>query len=486
MAHLHSVYDTDNHFSINPITRAIRNEATEKTSLVQHDHDSERFTFELPRFVEGHDMSLCDKVEVHYINIGKDGKSEDVYIVDDVSTSPEDDSVVIFSWLISGNATKYAGSLHFLIRFVCLDGDNIEYAWHTAIYSDITIADGMNNGEAVITEYSDVLEAWKQEIFADFSIALETERNAAVAEIEAKGAETLATIPEDYTKLVEKVNRTTKRTTNLEHCIVSDSKVTYSSVTDYCDVPEGVAPYAEVNMIGGMTYRDSDTNTLYNMKVLSVDSYDNDANSVGSIAIPEAVQALEGYGSGIDAKHCNRIEWDEDGTCHFVTAVVRKTFVGEYREGWTYSPLGSNDIGDNQFCRCKIGDLGLAIDEAIVSNRFDQAYIGSSTTDVGVNIINSSAYGNCGVYIRIPGMTSIYDYLAQLSAWAAEGNPLTVEFALAVPIYEEIGDLITVDNYLKVVEGGYIRFYAENNETVPSKVTFTRKGTTVDVSEVGV
>lgn len=164
MGHLHDVRDSDTRFRINEITKEITNTASIKSKLIQYDHDSERFTFELPRFVEGHDMSLCDKVEVHYINIGKEGKSEDVYIVDDVSPSPEDDSVVIFSWLISGNATKYAGSLHFLIRFVCLDGDNIEYAWHTAIYSDITIADGMNNGEAVITEYSDVLEAWKQDL----------------------------------------------------------------------------------------------------------------------------------------------------------------------------------------------------------------------------------------------------------------------------------------------------------------------------------
>lgn len=171
MAHLHGVYDTDNHFSINPITREIRNGATEKTKLIQNDHNSERFTFEIPRFVESHDMSLCDKIEVHYINVAADkvNKSEDVYLVKDMQISPEDDSVLIFSWLISGNATQYVGSLNFLVRFVCLDGDEIKYAWHTAIYSRTTIADGINNGEAVIAEYSDVLEKWKQEIFAEIA-----------------------------------------------------------------------------------------------------------------------------------------------------------------------------------------------------------------------------------------------------------------------------------------------------------------------------
>lgn len=168
MAHLHSVYDSDMHFSINPITREIRNES-EKNSLVQYDHDSERFTFEIPRHVEGHDVTLVDKVEVHYINIDATAKQESkgLYLVDDVQISPEDNNVVIFSWLISGNATKYAGSLHFLIRFICLNGETIEYAWHTEIFKEITVSNGMNNGEAIIAEYPDVLEAWKKDVLGE-------------------------------------------------------------------------------------------------------------------------------------------------------------------------------------------------------------------------------------------------------------------------------------------------------------------------------
>lgn len=168
MAHLHSVYDSDAHFKINQSTREITN-TTAKTKLVQFDHNSERFTFEMPRFVEDHDMTLCDKVEVHYINVAADksGKSEDVYPVDDMQASPADDSVAIFSWLISANATKYAGTLNFLIRFVCLNGATIEYAWNTAIFKDITVDNGMDNGEAVIEEYCDILEAWKSEFLIE-------------------------------------------------------------------------------------------------------------------------------------------------------------------------------------------------------------------------------------------------------------------------------------------------------------------------------
>lgn len=166
MSHKHRVYDSDSHFSINAITRAIKNESSKKTTLIQGDHNSERFTFEVPRLVEGHDMSLCDKIEVHYINISSANKADtsaDVYIVNDMQISPnaEDEDVVIFSWLISGNATKYAGSLSFMIRFICLEGSTITYLWNTAVSSDIFIGNGINNSEVLLATYTDVLEAWK-------------------------------------------------------------------------------------------------------------------------------------------------------------------------------------------------------------------------------------------------------------------------------------------------------------------------------------
>jgi hypothetical protein len=75
--------------------------------------------------------------------------------------------MLVFSWRISGNATKYAGILSFRIQFLCLEYDNrISYAWHTDIFKDIIISDGFDNAEAVVEQYSDVLEAWKQELEA--------------------------------------------------------------------------------------------------------------------------------------------------------------------------------------------------------------------------------------------------------------------------------------------------------------------------------
>lgn len=181
LEHRHYVFDSDPHFSIDPITRAITNQSKEKTKLIQYDHNSERFTFEIPRYVEGHDMSLSNRVEIHYINISGSStdKNEDVYICEDKQLNEENGDKVVFSWLISRNATIYAGKLNFLVKFICSEEDKITYAWNTAIFTDITIANGMNNGEPIVEEYSDILQQWYDKLVSlnvvDNELSLESE-----------------------------------------------------------------------------------------------------------------------------------------------------------------------------------------------------------------------------------------------------------------------------------------------------------------------
>lgn len=168
MAHIHGVSDSDTHFIIDPITRVMKNETSKKTTLILGDHNSERFTFELPRHIEGHDMSTCNKVEVHFMNVDAETRqtSKGIYIVDDFQIDPNDQLKVSCSWLISQTATKYKGVLNFVVRYTCGTDDNIDYVWSTAIYSSVTVADGICNTENVLAEYIDVLEAWKAELYS--------------------------------------------------------------------------------------------------------------------------------------------------------------------------------------------------------------------------------------------------------------------------------------------------------------------------------
>lgn len=151
MAHKHSVYDTSLHFIIDGNTRLVKNSTEAKVTLVQYDHNSERITFELPRYIDGHDMSLCTDAQVHYINIERktNRESTGVYECDDLQIAPDDENVVICSWLISKNATMFVGSLFFVIKFICSEDREITYCWNTARHTGLSVTDGIYNGEDV-------------------------------------------------------------------------------------------------------------------------------------------------------------------------------------------------------------------------------------------------------------------------------------------------------------------------------------------------
>lgn len=165
MAHTHNITDSDQCFVIDPITRSITSNS-DKVKLIQRDHNSERFTFACPRFIEDHDMLLCDSILVQYANIDKKTKEEscDVYSVKDVKLGT-DKNMIEFSWLISETATAYVGPLRFLIEFMCFGEDNnTVYSWHTEIFKGITVAAGMNNKQAIVEKYPDVLTQLEDKI----------------------------------------------------------------------------------------------------------------------------------------------------------------------------------------------------------------------------------------------------------------------------------------------------------------------------------
>ena len=166
MAHEHIVIDTDTHFTIDENTRLI-SIASGQTKVMQGDHRSERITFELPRLIDSHDMTLCNEVQIHYINIGSAGDqvTEDVYDVVDLKVSPENEKLVVFSWLIDGNATRFAGLLNFAIKFKCIAADGtVDYVWGTEIYREFDVGESLDNGNAVAEAYSDILAAWEARI----------------------------------------------------------------------------------------------------------------------------------------------------------------------------------------------------------------------------------------------------------------------------------------------------------------------------------
>ena len=163
MPHRTKIKDKDPFFEVDAITRMIKPKSTSKTTVIQYDHNSERFTFSLPRTIEGHDMMESTKAEVHYVT-AKD-ETPGLYVMEDLHIDPEDESKVICTWLLSQNVTIEPGAIKFSLRFSCVGEDGeILYAWNTAPYVGISVAPGIYNADVIIEQYADILEQWYREI----------------------------------------------------------------------------------------------------------------------------------------------------------------------------------------------------------------------------------------------------------------------------------------------------------------------------------
>lgn len=250
--HSHLMNDSDSYFVIDPTTRLMSNGSDEPSYIMQYDHDSVILTFELPRFVDGHDMTKCNRVLVHWNNISEftvDERAESTEI-DDLKINPKNESTVICSWQISRNSTQYSGKLTFLVQYKCVENGVTTYEWHTDIFDNVIIKSGRNNGEQSVIDYTDIIEQWRSKLFdvsdsviADIATVSE-EQKAAIA---AKGEETLATIPEDYTTLSRIANNALRTRAN---AVVQTSEGE-SVVADDCsdDYLRGLYVYGRTKQI---------------------------------------------------------------------------------------------------------------------------------------------------------------------------------------------------------------------------------------------
>ncbi len=237
--HFHPVVDDDDYFVIDPDTKRITNKSGRINYIMQKDHKSERYTIELPRIVEGHDMTLCNRVYVYFNNVGENAEigREDFAEITDLQVSPDNPDTVICTWLIERHATQLVGSLAFLIQYACaLDDGTVDYEFHSDWYSNIVVKKGRPDPNPVILEYNNILEQWYRRIFgtadgiltniadaertslehvtaaettaiksvnstaADRKAEIKAESSVQQAAIEAKGQETLDSIPADYTE----------------------------------------------------------------------------------------------------------------------------------------------------------------------------------------------------------------------------------------------------------------------------------------------
>lgn len=166
MAHNHTISDSGAYFVVNPLTRTMQIAPDNMPKLIRNDHQSERITFSIPRYIDGHDMLNCNRAEIHYSNTETEtGEySEGFYLANDLHEDPKNKNRLLCSWLISRNATQYVGTLDFLLRLACVSEEDAEYVWNTAIFKSLKVSEGFDHSESEIEKYPDVLLQWENRL----------------------------------------------------------------------------------------------------------------------------------------------------------------------------------------------------------------------------------------------------------------------------------------------------------------------------------
>ena len=162
---------------------------------VEHDENAVRVFFKCPKIIgDNVDIDITrSMVYIIYINAGGE---KDQYIVTDVNET-EDDNVT-FSWLINRKPAKYQGITQFGIRVIkSKTGGEIENEWNTTV-ANANILNGVETEDIELSGdnidvVNQLLDLTKHEI--------ELTKQNLLEEIEQKGQETLASIPDDYTQL---------------------------------------------------------------------------------------------------------------------------------------------------------------------------------------------------------------------------------------------------------------------------------------------
>lgn len=183
--------------------------------------------------------------------------------------------------------------------------------------------------------------------------------------------------------------------------------------------------------------------------------------------IPEAVQALDGYGWGTSANYNNHFAYKDDGSVTWNKLVTRRVYTGT--EAWK---LYTAD-GVNQFY----------LEFSIPSSRDEITTCCSHFESISI-ADRQSNYGTCysgqnSLCFNIQDIATIEEWKAKLAEWNAEGNPLTVICALLNPVVTDITDLISPDNFIQVEGGGTLTFVNEYQQAVPSTVLYLTKEETV-------
>ena len=170
-----------------------------------------------------------------------------------------------------------------------------------------------------------------------------------------------------------------------------------------------------------------------------------------TLEIPEAVQALDGYGWGVSEDVYNYVDLEKK---QFAKRVGKIAFTGS--EAW--EKYGTKQYG------MSLSAIGAKPNAGAMCDRFTQGYTGVGKFFVGLSGIAFFA-----------DYETVGEWKSYLSEQYANGTPVILYYELAEPIITDISDILPTDNFIEVEGGGTVTMANEYGADVPSKITYQIK-----------
>lgn len=210
---------------------------------VENDDDVLRLDFKMPRYVSDTDLSEFS-IRINYMNAQRE---TDVYTVRDKAVGSQ---YITFSWLVGPTATRYKGNTKFIVCAKIADGDGvIEKEFNTTI-ATLPVLEGLEVDEAIVTDYSDVIEQWRRELFGIGDTEEASIRAAGQKELEAidaEGERVLGTIPPDYRTAVSMTDNADRTKADAIVCSVEGESIIVTDSSD--DYLRGLKVFGDTTQV---------------------------------------------------------------------------------------------------------------------------------------------------------------------------------------------------------------------------------------------
>ena len=135
---------------------------------VESDDDVKKLTFNMPRLY--HDTDLADfNIYINYLNAKKEG---DLFKVLPENIIMDENNTLTFDWVVGRTALAYQGTAIFNICMKKISETEtdeegnplIEQEFNTTV-AKLPVLEGLETGEQIIQEYSDILTQWEKMLF---------------------------------------------------------------------------------------------------------------------------------------------------------------------------------------------------------------------------------------------------------------------------------------------------------------------------------